>query len=33
LPGTPVTANGLGLIAYTVILPASPSYYRTSINP
>ena len=33
LPGTPVTANSLGLIAYTVIAPPSPSFYRTSTNP
>ena len=33
LPGTPVTANSLGLIAYTVIAPSTPSYYRTSTTP
>jgi hypothetical protein len=33
LPGTPVTANSLGLIAYTVTTPTSPSFYRTSTNP
>jgi len=33
LPGMPVTANALGLVAYTVSVPPSPSFYRTSINP
>jgi hypothetical protein len=33
LPNTPVTANGLGLINYTVNFPPSPSYYRTSTKP
>ena len=33
LPGTPVTANNLGLINYTVTVLPSPSFYRTSINP
>jgi hypothetical protein len=33
LSGTPVTANTLGLINYTVTSPTSPSYYRTSTQP
>jgi hypothetical protein len=33
LPGTPVQANSLGLIAYTVAAPSSPSFFRTSTNP
>lgn len=33
LPGTPVTANSLGQISYTVSDPTSPSYYRTSTTP
>ena len=33
LPSTPVKANALGLIAYTVTSPPSPSFYRTSTNP
>ena len=33
LPNTPVTADSLGEIDYTVISPVNPSFYRTSINP
>jgi hypothetical protein len=33
LPGTPVTADALGLINYTVTNPPLPSFYRTSTKP
>jgi hypothetical protein len=33
LPGTPIVADSLGMINYTVTNPPSPSFYRTSVNP
>ena len=33
LPGTPVPADGSGLINYTVTNAPTPSFYRTSTTP